>query len=47
MISAFLSSSKRTVKPPVDFMWETCAFSRGATGESDLPSLGSGFSVSH
>ena len=35
---AFLSSCKRGVRTPVGFWQETWAFSRGATGESGLPS---------
>ena len=34
----FLSSCKRGVRPPVELRWGTWAFSRGATGESKLPS---------
>ena len=34
--SAFLSSYKRAVKPPVEYRWGTWAFTRGATRESDL-----------
>ena len=36
--SAFLSSCKMGVRPPVDFRWGTWAFTKGATGESNLPS---------
>ena len=36
--STFLSSFKRGFRPPVELRWGTRAFSRGATGESDLPS---------
>ena len=34
--SAFLSSCKRGVRPPVELRGGTWAFSRGATGKSDL-----------
>ena len=36
--SAFLSSCKRGVRPPVELRGGTWAFSRGATGKSDLHS---------
>ena len=28
---------KSGVRPPIEFWWGTCTFSRGATGKSDLP----------
>ena len=34
--SAFLSSCKRGVRPPVELRGGTWAFSKGATGKSDL-----------
>ena len=36
--STFLSSGIRGVRPPVELRRGTCAFSSGATGETDLPS---------
>ena len=45
--SAFLSSLKRGVRSPVELRQGTWAFSRGATGESNLRSCCEGILVFH